>query len=258
MKPRNSISMSLIAWCVICVAAQAEVVAVNRGAGHGFLFNDGGACYIFLPSHVHGRNLRLTYEGIGPRQTGTADVFDVEVRTMDLSIAQVSTDSPGACGTAWNEMLTWSPPDLTDLGAVTLRRVPGAGRVKNTPMTIIEADRNSFDARVAGSFDGDMIHKGTSGAIAYLGDTALGMAIQAPNPQEARFLALTSIMPALADRLALPTVLRPAWDSDIAPTGPTTRDPAADLSRPPPPIYTYDDDGDTLRPTIYHGERKSP
>ncbi|MEQ9696019.1 hypothetical protein [Shimia sp. SDUM112013] len=190
--------LSLVAGHV----AHGEVVSIQNGKGHGFLFHYAQQCLMVLPQHVHGRRPSLTFSGRSVQFSGQASVLYQHIDELDLSLAQVTQIGGDNCGPAWFDLVATRGQTLPD--QVTLRRVEGQGVSTRTPMHVNEQGPTRFRAKVFSAFSANGIYQGTSGATAFAGTVPIGMAIEAPRADTADFLRYDRIVEGIARVAGLP------------------------------------------------------
>ncbi len=187
----------LLGWSV---ASSAEPVSVNRNSGQGFVVTHRGNCYVILPHHVHGDRLSLSLSAGAPPVIGQAWVFEMFAPGTDLSIGIVTGGMEGRCTDAFAEL----PQEIDALvsadGAVSVVVVSDTGVVRRMPGHVGDLSYETMLVDLEASDTGTGIARGTSGALVFAGDTAVGMVVRAFGRQRAEALRMDAIVSRL-DRL---------------------------------------------------------
>lgn len=157
-------------------SALAEVVAVNRGTGQGFVFQRRNICYLVLPHHVSGRGLNLTLSAGAPPVVGAARIFK-RFEDIDLAVAVVDGDFQGRCSARYEDLPRRVDIQLGSGSPLTLVRVEASGLVRREPVSVREI---LYEHILVEPLDGtDGIYQGTSGAFLFSGSQPVAMMLSA-------------------------------------------------------------------------------
>lgn len=179
------------------VAARAEPVAVNQAVGQGFVFNHRGNCYLILPQHVHGRQTRVSLVTAAPSLAGEARIFR-SFAGADLSIGLVLPGLEDRCRDRWSDLPDAIDGLLDGNGTAILVRLAASGQETRLPLRIILRDLETLAAEPQDASRASEIFQGTSGSIASIGGTPIGMAVESRNIGEVTLLRMDEIKARLA------------------------------------------------------------
>ncbi len=198
----SSLKLMQIVW--FCLAALssgnltssaiAEVVTVENGSGAGFLTRQGGNCYVVIPTHVHGQSLddiRLGSDRAGG-PIGSARIVYIAPGKKDISLGLVRGGLAQSCGNDWRSL----PRDLNSA------LVPG------TPLMLQRPRQTVFEGRqlllhssgpemirlVPAQSERSDLFGGTSGAVAFEGETPIAMVLQADDPTRALAMRMDAVV----------------------------------------------------------------
>jgi hypothetical protein len=165
--------------------AGAQTVSVRNGAerGHGWMFAEGGACYLILPRHLADPVGRMNLRTAAPVAEGTAFGRTPFWPGIDLAVATVDAALRPRCTGSLDDLDL--PGPLRDARVAQLERLSGAGEIERTPLTIGNRTYLTFEGTLP---EGARIGEGTSGAFAFVGDRPIGMAFTSDSERRADFI----------------------------------------------------------------------
>lgn len=174
------------------ITASAQTVAVKGGMGEqgfGWMFREGGVCYVVLPAHVAGPLPRISLTSAAPVTVGAGEVIRPFWTGIDLALAVARGGIEDRCVARLH--------DLTDnklvrsANAARLHRLSQSGEDEWVDLTIVEREYLTLDARTSKSTT--QIYQGTSGAFAFVGAVPIGMAITSKGPSQVTLMRTEEI-----------------------------------------------------------------
>lgn len=184
----------------LCIAAMAESVTIDNGTekGQGFVFREGGVCYVILPRHVAGDQRKVTLYSAAPVVHSGATVETPFWPGMDLAIGVARGAIEKRCTTPLSALNTEIQPET---GArLQLMRLRPSGEAERLDMIVTQSDYLTLDARL---IDGKSeLFKGTSGSFLFDAERPVGMVTEALSGSEARFIRIEEIYQNVARRVA--------------------------------------------------------
>jgi len=165
--------------------SSAQTVAVQNGPerGHGWMFLDGGACYLVLPRHLAEPLGRMRVRTAAPVVEGSAFGRTPFWPGIDLAVATVDDRLRPRCTGSLDDL---DPPAaFLDVRTAQLERLSGAGEIERT--TVIVGDRTylTFNGVVP---EGERVAEGTSGSFAFASGLPIGMAVTSDGDRRAQFI----------------------------------------------------------------------
>ena len=180
------------------LSAEARVVTVEEGSGAGLLVNQGGNCYVILPTHVHGLqggDVRLGSErASGP--IGTAKIVYIVPGNVDISLGLVRGGMAQDCGFRWGDLPRRLDEELLPGTPVILRRA--RQRVMEGRRLIIKSSGFREFSLAPQSGERADLFGGTSGAVVFLDNTPIGIVLKASDRTEALALRIDEVVAQLS------------------------------------------------------------
>jgi len=173
-------------------AAAAQIALVDDDVGHALLFKHQGNCYAVLPEHVARQN-RFTIAGALSIGSGSGQVFVRDVEG-DIALAVVEGQILNACV----EDFAALSGDITDIllqqPRTIIERLGISGRIHDrTDAIIIENTQHHITVRTTNDFALGDVQQGSSGSILKTNGRVLGLALRAPQTDQAVFLRMDVI-----------------------------------------------------------------
>lgn len=173
-------------------AAVAQIALVDEDVGHALLFKHQGNCYAVLPSHVARQN-RFTISGALSTGSGSGQVFVRDVEG-DIALAVVEGQISNACVEDFSAL----SGDITDIlleqPRTIIERLGISGKIHDrTDAIIIENTQHHITVRTTNNFALGDVQQGSSGSILKANGWVLGLALQAPQTDQAVFLRMDVI-----------------------------------------------------------------
>lgn len=209
-----AVHFCLLFGCFCANPAAAQVVTVEDGSGAGLLIQQGGNCYVILPTHLHGRRqdgIRLGSDrGTGP--IGTAKIVHVVGGETDISLGLVRGGLAKDCGIDWHDLPRRLDAQLQPGTPVVLNRP--RQRVVEGRRLLVESTGFRQMRLVPPVGDTGDLFGGTSGAVVFLGKQPIGMVLQSEDASVALALRMDEIVAQLSRFLGGPA---PAATTSPAP-----------------------------------------
>lgn len=173
-------------------AAAAQIALVDDDVGHALLFKHQGNCYAVLPEHVVPHN-RFTLAGALSIGSGSGEVFVRDVEG-DIALALVEGKISNSCVGDFAEL----SGDITDIllerPRTIIERLGSSGNIHDhTNAIIIETTRHHITVRTTNDFAQGDIQRGSSGSVLKTNGRVLGLALRAPQTDQAVFLRMDVI-----------------------------------------------------------------
>jgi hypothetical protein len=203
--------------CLLLPAlALAEPVAVNRGAGQGYLFTHRNNCYIMLPNHVSERAAGLTLSAGAPPVSGEAAIFR-RYPDIDLALAHVTLGLEGRCGMPFNRLPARIDDILPQSGILTLVYVGYEGAILRDEVDLVEALHDTLVVRTRAGANIDY-RQGVSGSVLMAGEVPVAIMLRALDLATAEALRVDAIVERarrlLDGTLAVPVAEEAGGDAD--------------------------------------------
>lgn len=165
--------------------SSAQTVAVQNGPerGHGWIFLDGGACYLILPRHLAEPLGRMRIRTAAPVAQATAVGRTPFWPGIDLAVATVDDRLKPRCTGSLDDLDL--PDALLDVRTAQLERLSGAGEIERTTLTVGDRTYLTFNGVVP---EGERVAEGTSGAFAFASGRPIGMAVTSDGDRRAQFV----------------------------------------------------------------------
>jgi hypothetical protein len=154
------------------------------------MFAHAGACHVAMPAHVAGALPRVTITTAAPVASDQATVRKPFWPEMDLAVAFVDPGPLDGRCTAGLSDLAQSPRSRVAAEALLLR-VTQLGEEERLPMRVLDRGYRSIAAELLRPEDA--VGQGTSGALAFVGATPIGMALTSDDPTRLRLLPAPEI-----------------------------------------------------------------
>ncbi|MEQ6250075.1 hypothetical protein ABMC89_14370 [Sulfitobacter sp. HNIBRBA3233] len=180
----------------------ADVAMVEDDLGQALLFENRGLCYAVLPNHVSATKDRVALFAPSPQTVGTAEIFWRDTDN-DVALAYVEGALSDRCSITFDAL----PTDLsgvhvtTETGLIKSVHFDGAF-FDRIGATLIDVDDTFVTVRLSDAgTDADVI-QGLSGAVLSVAGTLSGIAIDAGDTGEARFLRIDRIRALIGRQLS--------------------------------------------------------
>ncbi|MEP2767111.1 MAG: hypothetical protein ABJP41_04440 [Paracoccaceae bacterium] len=178
----------------------ATMVLVGEEVGHAVLVQHRGNCYAVMPDHVAFKD-RLSLVSALPQVTGVATVFHRR-SDLDLAIGFVEGDLAQACDLTWVDLSKDVSKLVGDTASGGLSRIQFGGKfIDRAAATIIDADDNHFVIATTQEWSNSEIMGGVSGALFYVRNIPVGIALTSEDTSRARFLRMDRVHQALSSVL---------------------------------------------------------
>lgn len=182
-------------------ARGADVAMVEDELGQALLFNNRGLCYAVLPNHVSTTKDRIALFAPSPKTVGTAEIFWRDPQN-DIALAYVEGALSTECSVEFNTL----SPDLSDVllktedGLIKSVHFDGAF-FDRIGATLIDVDGTFVTVKLSDAgIDAEVI-QGLSGAVLSVSGVLSGIAIDAQDTGEARFLRIDRILDFIGPQL---------------------------------------------------------
>lgn len=165
--------------------SSAQTVAVQNGPerGHGWMFLDGGVCYLILPRHLAEPLGRMRVRTAAPVAEANAFGRTPFWPGIDLAVATVDDRLRPRCTGSLADLDL--PAALLDVRTAQLERLTGAGEIERTTLTVGDRTYLTFNGVVP---EGERVAEGTSGAFAFASGRPIGMAVTSDGDRRAQFI----------------------------------------------------------------------
>lgn len=173
-------------------------MAVEEASGAGLLVRQGGNCYVILPTHLHGRRrdgIRLGSERSG-EPIGAAKIVHVVPGNVDISVGLVRGGMARTCGGAWQALPRRLDGRLAPGTELVLRR-PRQRMVEGRRLLVHSAGFRMVRLVPAPGEAADLVG-GTSGAVAFAGETPVAMVLQAEDSGAVLAIRMDEVVAQLA------------------------------------------------------------
>lgn len=190
-------------------ARAGQMALVGDEVGHAVLVQHRGKCYAVLPDHVAVRD-RMPLISALPQVSGMAVVFH-RLPEIDLALAYVEGDLAASCELQWPAMSRDISRMIATRPSGGLSRIQYGGQfIDRAEATIVDADDTHFVIATTEEWATGEIMGGVSGALFFLGETPVGIALTSENTRRARFLRMDRVYAALTDVLSTGHASAPA------------------------------------------------
>jgi hypothetical protein len=169
---------------VLAVRADAQPVAIDRGAGQGLLFQHRGNCYAIMPHHVTEPGVSDVSLDVGTTRKGEGTIVQ-DFTPFDLSLATVRRRFAANCQLTLDDLPTSIEPILERREPLRMVRVSN-GEIEEAGVELERLDFSTLTARLGPG--ASRLLKGNSGAMIFSGASPIAMAVQADG--DARLIAL--------------------------------------------------------------------
>lgn len=150
----------------------------------------GGTCYVLTPRHVTGTRRVATIKTATPMRSATASMEAPFWDGMDLAIGTVRAEAlDGACRLPLGQLDQSLSVDAGQ--AMHLSRLRDSGEVERVPLDFVDARYLTFSAIMSRA--DESFFRGTSGAVAYVGERPMGMVITTSDGREGQFIRIEEI-----------------------------------------------------------------
>jgi len=164
----------------------AQVVTVEDGSGAGFLFRQGGNCYVILPTHLHGQRrdgIRLGSDLDGG-PIGTARVVYIAPGTSDISLGLVRGGLTANCGDTWGGLTRLRLADALVPGTDLMLQRPRQSVFEGRRLQVHSSGQKMIRLTPAPGEREDLFG-GTSGAVVFRNAVPVAMVLQAEGAGDA-------------------------------------------------------------------------
>jgi len=190
-------------FCIVSAfqANAADVALVDGDLGQAVLFTNRGLCYAVLPNHVSKDKSRVTLAVPAPAQQGAGEIF-WRSPDMDLALAFVEGDVATRCAVPFTELTRDLSARLQSTETGMIKAVHFDGQFfDRMGAALIDVDDTFVTVRLTeGGVDAEVM-QGLSGAMLSVGGRTAGIAIDAADTGEARFLRMDRISRIIGSQL---------------------------------------------------------
>jgi len=157
------------------------------------LFSNRGLCYAVLPNHVSKDKSRVTLAVPAPAALGAGEIF-WRSPEIDLAVAFVEGDVASRCIVPFTDLTSDLSARLQSTESGMIKAVHFDGQFfDRIGAALIDVDDNFVTVRITDAGVDAEVMQGLSGAMLSVGGQIAGIAIDAGNTAEARFLRMDRI-----------------------------------------------------------------
>lgn len=182
-------------------ARGADVAMVEDELGQALLFNNRGLCYAVLPNHVSKTKDRIALFAPSPKTVGTAEIFWRDPQN-DIALAYVEGALSAKCSVEFDTLSSGLSDVLLNTEAGLIKSVHFDGAFfDRIGATLIDVDSTFITVRLSDAgIDAEVI-QGLSGAVLSVSGALSGIAIDAKDTGEARFLRIDRVLDLISPQL---------------------------------------------------------
>ena len=175
--------LTALGLAVAPAAAQEVAVSGANGAGQGYIFRHGGACWLVTAAHLFDEwgDFSLSTSGTPP-VTGHGEAAAPFWPGFDVATGVVRGEASDACVTTFSDLdVGWT--QSTPLGQMWLALVHQDGSIDRSAMRVVDVPDHKFF--IAEFTDGAPAFNGRSGSFLSASGHLAGMVITKPNSDTA-------------------------------------------------------------------------
>lgn len=171
----------------------ADVALVDGDLGQALLFENRGLCYAVLPNHVSKDKDRIALAVPAPAALGAGEIF-WRAPEQDLALAYVEGDVAARCTVQFSSLTPDISAALQSTETGMIKAVHFDGQFfDRIGAALVDVDDTFVTVRLTDSGVDAEVMQGLSGAMLTIGGKIAGIAIDAGDTGEARFLRMDRI-----------------------------------------------------------------
>lgn len=179
----------------------ADVALVDGDLGQAVLFTNRGLCFAVLPNHVSKDKSRISLAVPAPTAQGAGEIFWRSPET-DLALAFVEGDVAGRCSVPFTELTNDLSTQLQSTETGLIKMVHFDGQFfDRIGASLIDVDDSFVTVRITDEGIDAEVMQGLSGSMLSVGGDISGIAIDALDVGEARFLRMDRISAIIGSEL---------------------------------------------------------